>query len=470
MARLTLDENGAKRRFKLNPGKLTIGSGDAATLKLTSPNVAELHAELVFEAGVARLRPRPGVLPPTLGGKPMSVETILVGGQVVKIGAAAIAVDYDEGEGPRASKGAGAGSTRRGEAPGGAGPKGNASSGRTEARGRRAAADAGQGDGTPRVTRQRIQAKKGMPTWAILLIVAVLGLLAFQFGGTLLSSATSADFNPVGSQIRFEDYLRDADTIGARKALAEFEGQKLSEDWRKRYDEMKARLDSIGSVASQASVDQEATRYWQNQLSNYADNYLAGSASRPKARVFVKRLRAFKADYPTHEKREWVDRMLSRYESIALLTEPATLADLQWEVNTLTAAKPRRYREAFAFIDEFLGRASGSDRDEALKLKAELESGQQEFFDGEVEGAAIYYSPVKYPTKFDAMKSIEILVQLVIGMADPALADNAASRLVKMPEITVLEGYKRDRRKTFDALIENSIIRKKAQELGLLDG
>ncbi|MEZ6018077.1 MAG: FHA domain-containing protein [Planctomycetota bacterium] len=450
MARLTLDENGAKRRFKLNPGKLTIGSGDAATLRLASPNVAELHAELVFEAGVARLRPRPGVLPPTLGGKALTAETPIARGQVVKIGAASISVEYDEGEGPKSAAGA---------APKAARPKAAAPSAR-------AAAPAAA---RSNVTRQRREVKKGMPTWAVILLIVVGVAAAFKFGGGVLESATGTDFNPVGAKARFEDYWKDADYKGAAKVLEEFERTDLTPEWRREYDGLKGRLDATMAGASKGAINQEATREWQSQLSNYQDKYLASTATRPKARVFVKRLQSFRERYPEFSEREWVDRMLLRYTPLAELTSPATLADLQWEVTTLTAAQPRRYKQAFAAIDQFLGYATGTDRDEALKLKAEQESGQKEFFDERMLDAAVYYDQVKYPKKFDAPKVVELMVQLVIGMADPSLANDAAERLVKMPESTMLAGYKADRPETFERLMENAIVRKRAQELGLID-
>ena len=46
MARLILDDGGKRRAFKLNPGRMTIGSGEGATLRLDSGDVAEVHAEL----------------------------------------------------------------------------------------------------------------------------------------------------------------------------------------------------------------------------------------------------------------------------------------------------------------------------------------------------------------------------------------------------------------------------------------
>jgi hypothetical protein len=466
MARLTLDENGAKRRFKLNPGKLTIGGGDGATLKLASNNVADLHAELVFEAGVARLRPRPGVLPPTIGGKAVTTETVLAGGQVVKIGTATISVEYDEGEGPKGTRPApaAAGATKAAVRPATAPVRTKASGAVAPAATRNAAADE-----RPEIRYQRREVKQGVPTWAILSMFAVGILLAFLFAGDFWSSATSGGFNPSGARTRFDSFWGDGDTKGAALVLEEFEGAELNAEWKAEYERMRALVDSTRSKSAKGLVDMEATKEWQNQLEMYFKTHLEGKATRPKARVFVKRLQSFRERFPDHEQREWVDRMLTRFSPVAELHDPSTLADVQWEVNRFTIAKPRRYKEAFKAIDEFLERATGTDRDEALKLKAATEAEQKKLFDEELLGAAVYYDREKYPNKFDPMKSIEILVQLVIGMADPELADDAARRLVSMEEITVLEGYKRERSVTFERLMENAIVRERAKQLGLVD-
>ncbi len=470
MARLTLEENGAKRRFKLNPGKLTIGSGDGATLKLASPDVAEVHAELLFEAGVARLKPRPGVLAPTIGGRTVAQETVLAAGSVIKLGGATLTLEYDEGEGPKTAPGrtggAAAPAARQAPAAPAAAPGRKtvaASAARTARTG-----DAGAGAGGQVARRGRRPAGKSMPTWAILAIFAVLGLLAVLFGPGLLSSATSGGFNPVGAKQRFEDFWRENDTKGAGKVLEEFKGASLSPEWQKEYDEMRARFESGAKTSTQGLSQMEATQEWQNQLSNYYDTHLASKATRPKARVFVRRLRSFRERHPNHDQREWVDRMLTRFEPVAQLDQPSTLEDLQWEVNRATVAKPRKYKEAFAAIDEFTARTSGPERDQALALKAQELDNQKKFFDEELLGAAVYYDKVNYPSKFNPAESVNILVELVAVMADPELADEAARRLVQIPEFaSLLPGYKAYRRKTFDAIMENATVRAKATSLGI---
>ncbi len=70
MTRLIVDEGGARRAFKMGEGVLSIGTGAEARLKLTSPDVAALHATLELAGGVATLHIQPGVVPPTVGGVP----------------------------------------------------------------------------------------------------------------------------------------------------------------------------------------------------------------------------------------------------------------------------------------------------------------------------------------------------------------------------------------------------------------
>ena len=56
MVRLIVEEQGARRAFRLGEGTLKVGSGAAAQLRLQSGDVADVHAEIDWKDGVARLR------------------------------------------------------------------------------------------------------------------------------------------------------------------------------------------------------------------------------------------------------------------------------------------------------------------------------------------------------------------------------------------------------------------------------
>ena len=64
MTRLIVEDGGKRRAFKVGDGTLTIGSGGGASLRLSDPAAAEVHAELLLREGRATLRLKPGVLPP----------------------------------------------------------------------------------------------------------------------------------------------------------------------------------------------------------------------------------------------------------------------------------------------------------------------------------------------------------------------------------------------------------------------
>ena len=93
MTRLIVDDGGARRAFKLNDGRLTVGCGEGATLRLTAEGVAEAHADLVIAEGRVRLAPRPGVLPPLVAGVPARGEIELKHDAAVKIGGATLTVE-----------------------------------------------------------------------------------------------------------------------------------------------------------------------------------------------------------------------------------------------------------------------------------------------------------------------------------------------------------------------------------------
>ncbi|HVS17659.1 MAG TPA: hypothetical protein VMT18_03580, partial [Planctomycetota bacterium] len=70
MTRLIVDDGGQRRAFKVQDGRLTVGAGPDATLRLQTGEVADLHLDLEVEGGRVTLRPRPGVTPPRVNGVP----------------------------------------------------------------------------------------------------------------------------------------------------------------------------------------------------------------------------------------------------------------------------------------------------------------------------------------------------------------------------------------------------------------
>ncbi len=112
MTRLIVEEQGAQRAFKVNDGRMSIGSSPEATLRLSAGGVADVHADIDVQGGRVRLCPRLGVVPPLVGGVPAMNDVELPHGAVVTIGEATLRFQYDHVPPPRKPpvRGAGGGS------------------------------------------------------------------------------------------------------------------------------------------------------------------------------------------------------------------------------------------------------------------------------------------------------------------------------------------------------------------------
>ena len=94
--RLILEENGETRRFKLNQGTLTVGSGENCTLKVTSEDVADVHLELRVDGEDVVVIPRKGVGPVKVGGIGLKSERKIVPGQKVAFGSAILRIEDEK--------------------------------------------------------------------------------------------------------------------------------------------------------------------------------------------------------------------------------------------------------------------------------------------------------------------------------------------------------------------------------------
>ena len=71
-----------------------MGSGSEAQLRLDSPGVAVLHADIEVRSGKATLHARPGVAAPQLFGRAVGAAFVLQHGVPVQIGGATLAAEY----------------------------------------------------------------------------------------------------------------------------------------------------------------------------------------------------------------------------------------------------------------------------------------------------------------------------------------------------------------------------------------
>src|SRR5687767_4166046 len=95
MVRLIVDDAGNRRAFNVGEGRLSIGSGTEAKLKLAASGVASVHVEVEVHGGKATLHPKPGVTPPQVLGRSVSGPVVLQHGVPVKVGGATVTVEYE---------------------------------------------------------------------------------------------------------------------------------------------------------------------------------------------------------------------------------------------------------------------------------------------------------------------------------------------------------------------------------------
>lgn len=444
MARLILQEGDRTRRFKLNEGTLTIGSGASATVTVESEEIAEVHVELEFRDGRAMLRPRPGVAPVSVQGRKVQGEVALKPGVTARFGDVRVSIELEEAATPGKS---------------GTKPRAGAAGGVSRS--------AGGGGGASRVQRTRRTTSGGpsVPSWLI-----VVGVLAVAAGGYAMLDNFAADagareFDAKASQVRIEQKLASADFSGV---LREFEEkidvqEGLDPEWKALFEGYRKEALALKAEAEEIARNKQGNDYFETQLRKYVDGYLEDNG-RPQARVLMKRMKSFQDRWPTHPEVDWCDRMKRRFESIADMSSPDTWADIEWEVKTLTWAKPRYYRDAFALLERFYQSAEGSDRDAALALMEEKETEQKEFFDDRMLEAKH-----QYEYKKDYSAALGELVQLVMHLNDQDMATRAAEMIVAMPYIEgAMAGIQRERPDDFALLAANPVMRKYFEEKGLL--
>ncbi len=442
MAKLIVEEGGKRRRFRLNPGKLTIGSGEEATLRLTSEGVARIHAVLIFKDGVVTLEPEAGVAPIMVGGKSHSAGFKLAVGKSAAIGGARISIEAEEGEvkavAPRPTPRSGH-ATRAGQA---GGPR--------TSRNR-----ASEGDEAPARGRHR-KSKPSVPAG----LVVGLGLAGALIVIKIVSGwADSLDrpFEPMGSKVKIEGKLGFGDYKGILAELdwVDENRAELSVEWHSYFDSKREEAEAMRGEAQLYARNTTGTKWFTTQLEKFQTSYLKRN-TRPEARVFLKRIAQFRSDYPRHPKVTdgWCDRFAERYAEVAKLNEPPTMEDLAFEVKTLTWARPHDYKKSFELLEAFLLTARGSDEMAAKALVQEKITKRKEYFDERILYAR------KYWDDNEPNRAVAELAQLVAKVGDPAMEDQAADFLLKFPGLDgYLRSYKRDRVSTFEALMRNESLR-----------
>ncbi len=450
MARLILEEGGQRRAFRVNDGKLSIGSGEKCTLKLTSPDVAEMHAELEVKGSELILRPMPGVTPPTVLGKAIGQPTRLPKSAEFRVGSAVFRLEPEEHGGS-------------------AGPvvkPGARATGRPAAGGRGAQSTAGG----QRVVASRRNVSRGMPTWTIFVIIGVLGVVVYFVAQKWMADG-AMQYDP---DERFREAVANFD-IGAyercKVELDRIDAALASPALLAKVKDLRDQIADLEEEGRIAALNVSGTKWMETQLKKYVERYLQGDkVDRSRARLFIKRCDEFRRRWPKHHDMDWVDRYRTRFYPIAEMDDHSTLADVQWEVKRLTAGKPRDYVTVFGLLDEFLSRASGSDRDAALAIMDTQLAGRVLFAEDQMLQSRYHWDKAEYG------KAVGVLVQLITLIGEEEMQRDAVDAFVKMrtqdgEEIAgqYLLGYKNNRPADFEKMIKIPEIRALAEAGDMLD-
>ena len=276
----------------------------------------------------------------------------------------------------------------------------------------------------------------------ILLAIAI-GAWAFMSGVNATSGATTMI---AAAEKSYSDGMGSTE-VERKLRMAEADPDMTAEESLQVKD-LRARLKVRDAEVALAAHNLVGTTYLQKKLKNYADKYLSGSPEKPKARVFLQRCELFKQRWPEHPEMDWVDRQERRFAGFVSLADAPSFADVAWEAEALTYAKPRDYTQAFEAIDRFVRTASPDDKTLAGNLKKKMEADRSEYHIDRMLQAKF-----ELEENQDEAAAMHWLVWGVVGMGDQAMSDEAADYLVKMPNADAyLRGYRTNQPLVFERL------------------
>lgn len=406
MTKMILEAGGRRREFELGDGRLTLGSGESASLRVKARDLADIHLEVMIEDGVVRVAPRAGVLPPKLAGIPKADPFELKPGKVLSIGVLKLWVEADEDEDlPVVVRSRAAGGKRR---PGGA-------------------------------RRHAPTAKSGMPTWAVLSIaLVVLGGGGFLLKQGLFAQAKSTV--PVAVALEAaEDHLQHGNLKIATEKLDSIDVAQASTAEQGRLQELRARIDREHELAEIDSWNLIGDDYFEIHLEHYAKKWLVGTPALSKVRLFLERCDEFKERWPHHPKLDWIERQERRFQGHVDMRLPRTWEDIEWALEYLVNQPNRNYTRAFELVDEFVARAEGEDLILATTRRDEMLAERPRYHAEKMEEAR-----TEFEENEEQAKAVFILLHGVIWSGDEELADKSARTLARIPEVVMhLRGYRK---------------------------
>ena len=296
MTKLILEEGGQRREFHVGDGRLSVGSGADAKLRLSSSDVAELHLQLDVVGNEARVIPSPGVVAPRIAAAPVQGEATLRVGQVLHVGSARLWLEQETS---------------------GLGPVGSVST--SSARPRSVTHSRSVVSRSRRHTRS-------VPTGLVVALVLVgLGII-IAFLANVLRRQGELGAGPVGASIQAAEQELEVGNL----RLAELKLQRIpaareaTADERTRIAELQAEIAQRRKDTDLALVKIRGTKYLDVMLKKYEAKRLAGEPEPHEVRLFLKRCLEFRRRWPLHPGMSWVDRQESRFRGFVDLSATPT--------------------------------------------------------------------------------------------------------------------------------------------------
>jgi hypothetical protein len=468
MVKLMVEEGGVQRAFRLGDGLLTVGSGESARLALASPGIAAVHCELEIAGEEVRVRPMPGVLPPLLHGIQVTAEKALDPGERLHVGEAVLwfesESELEETAAAPVAKAPPRPVTRRSRRSRSRGGRGRRARAGKEARTVGAPSVAAADAAKPVVQRSRTSAQRGLPTWLPVSIGVTVLVLLVLFAKRAFDSQAAMGTSPVWASLATaREQLTAGNFDSADAWLDRAVKRGPSSDEQVEIAALRRQIGERRDAAVLAEINLTGTKYMDVMLKKYEAKWLAGTPSSAKVRFFLERLKEFRRRWPRHPDMDWVDRQEARFRGAVDLTAPPTWEELEWEVDYIVTQPVRDYAKAFELVDDFLGRASGMELTDARKLRDELVEGRRLYHEDKLNQARYEYE------RDDVSKSVWWLVNLIVFIGDDAMAEEAASYLIRIPDLELhVPGYENTYPERYRKLLAHPTVRAHARELGII--
>ncbi len=406
--RLIVEDGGKKRTFKVTPGKLSIGSGVNAQLKLSGESIAEDHAELEILEESAILHVRPGARFPKIDGRAVKGDVPLDGDVTVSIGASKLTLEFErEAPPPAAVEPPKASATRERAVP-------------------------------EHKTKAEIGSRRVL--WVNVGVAVIVGAI-------LLYKLTASEAPPTPEEVANKTLQHARELVKVAKwSEVETELSHITPEFAARTD-FKSQIEnirkSIDDAHKQARADADlyAGNDWLKvKLKDFDNNYLQGKIDEPAARLFVKRCRFFRQRWPAHPEMDWVTRNEARFDGVIDLSKPPTWADVEFEVKVLSyRIQLPDYREVFKLFDEFRPHASADEAKRLDQLVAEKKNDRAVWFAERLDKARAEFESKQ------ARESFSMLVSIVIYAGDADMAAQAAARMMKFDDFDArMRAYRQD--------------------------